>query len=44
MNDVIGHLSYDINEENEFAVKPYSKKMARIIDEVSLSFRAAYNL
>ena len=35
MNDIIGPVSYDVNEENEFAVKPYSKKTARIIDEVS---------
>ena len=35
MNDIIGPVSFDVNEENEFAVKPYSKKTARIIDEVS---------
>ena len=35
MNDIIGPVSYDVSEENEFAVKPYSKKTARIIDEVS---------
>ena len=35
MNDIIGPVSFDVSDENEFAVKPYSKKTARIIDEVS---------
>lgn len=34
MNDVIGHVAYDVSEEGAFSVKPYSKKMARLMDEV----------
>ncbi len=33
MNDVIGQMSFP-KDGSEFGAKPYSKKMARIIDEV----------
>ena len=34
MSDVVGHLSFP-HDENKFGNKPYSKKFAAVIDQVS---------
>ena len=35
MNDAVGPLSFDVGKGNEFGGKPYSKKLATLIDMVS---------
>ena len=34
MNDRVGQLSFPPNEDGEFGSKPFSKKLASIMDEV----------
>ena len=35
MNDRVGPLSFPLKKNTDFAKKPYSDKLARMIDEVS---------
>jgi len=44
MNSRIGPVSYDVSsgDQSEFRVKPYSKNMARLIDEVRASLWFLY--
>ena len=40
MSESLGHLSFDHNEESTFQKKPYSKRLAALIDEVSSVFNS----
>ena len=37
MNDRVGPISFPLKKNTDFAKKPYSDKLARMIDEVSIS-------
>ena len=39
MSDVIGHLSFPSEGEGEFVKKPYSKKLANMMDQVCVCLK-----